>query len=102
MRVHAHAEPGGSRIMIQGSPDTRERAKLHFRAWLSVQSGSFAPEMDLLPDGFPPEGFPPEGFPPEGFPPDFPPDGFPPSGFPPRMEGAVPTGLSAATSAPPS
>merc|ERR1711972_996735 len=75
-------EPGGQRILIHGTPEARERAKMHFRAWISVQSGSQGPgpppEMDFLPEGFPPDGFPPSM--------DFPPDGFPPVGFPPGFE----------------
>jgi hypothetical protein len=85
----SNAEPGGQRLLIQGQPHVRERAKLHFRAWLNVQTGMAAPGMS--PGTSPDMGFPPEGFPPSGFPPGMPsvPDGFPPSGFPPGMAPAT-------------
>jgi hypothetical protein len=84
-----HPEPGGQRVLIQGSQEAQERAKMHFRAWLSVQTGSQGPgPPDFLPEGFPPDGFPlgmsfpPDGFPPSGVPP---PINSPPHGFPPGM-----------------
>lgn len=84
-----HPEPGGQRVLIQGSQEAQERAKMHFRAWLSVQTGSQGPgPPDFLPEGFPPDGFPlgmsfpPDGFPPSGVPP---PINSPPNGFPPGM-----------------
>lgn len=108
---HASCEAGGQRVLIQGPQEVRERAKLHFRAWLSVQMGTDAPEGPPgggfppgmgFPPGFRPHappgmGLPPEGFPPTAFPPGagcppgmstapgFPPDAFPASGFPPGM-----------------
>jgi len=93
---------GGPFFAILGSPEAREMAKLHVRAWLDVNSRPsegmstsvpmpFQPFSDGAGSGFPP-GFPPNpgdmppGFPPNGFPPTgFPPAGFPPTGFPPAM-----------------
>mmetsp|Transcript_22448 Transcript_22448/g.34873 ORF Transcript_22448/g.34873 Transcript_22448/m.34873 type:complete len:647 (-) Transcript_22448:19-1959(-) len=86
-------EPGGQRVLIHGTRESRERAKLHFRAWLSVQSGTTEEDVDFsLGAGFPPQGFPPSGFPPSGF---------PPMGFPPSM-GKGPAGIRPNNSFPPS
>ncbi|CAK9016648.1 Splicing factor-like protein 1 (AtSF1) (SF1 homolog protein) [Durusdinium trenchii] len=110
-RVTIHDRPdseGGPFFAISGSPEAREMAKLHVRAWLDVNSRSDFPEGNLTMSspavsvqpfdgaGFPP-GFPsfpgdvPPGFPPHGFPPvmpSFPPAGFPP-GFPPGGPGPM-------------
>eukprot|EP00931_Biecheleriopsis_adriatica_P088500 TRINITY_DN62805_c0_g1_i1.p1 TRINITY_DN62805_c0_g1~~TRINITY_DN62805_c0_g1_i1.p1 ORF type:complete len:681 (-),score=156.17 TRINITY_DN62805_c0_g1_i1:63-2084(-) len=109
-RVWLHQRPdseGGPCFAVTGSLEGREKAKLHLRAWLDVNSGgiSGAPALQsppwqqqstgggsVPPAGFPPAGFPP-GFPPgmdssvpDGFPPGFPPaSGFPPAGFPPSF-----------------
>lgn len=96
-RVTIHERPdseGGPFFAILGSPQAREMAKLHVRAWLDVNSRPLSEGMSTSPmpfqstdgAGFPP-GFPPfPGDVPPGFPPSgFPPSGFPPAGFPPGM-----------------
>lgn len=90
-------EVGGKCVLVAGTAEAREKAKLHFRMWLDVNMGSTAPSSwsGAVPprDGFVPGGFPSDGFPPDGFPPDgFPPDGFLPDGFPPAgaMAGSFP------------
>merc|ERR1712187_614069 len=97
------ADASGSRqFLVIGPPESLDRARMHIRAWLAVNSGAgegFPPIPDAtLSDGFPPgmDGFPPgmDGFPPgmDVFPPGM--DGFPPGmdgndmplGFPPDMD----------------
>lgn len=102
-RVTIHERPdneGGPFFAILGSPQAREMAKLHVRAWLDVNSRPLSegtptsPPMPFQSDGagFPP-GFPPfPGDVPPGFPPaGFPPGGFPPAGFPPGMPPSIPS-----------
>merc|ERR1712187_98686 len=91
------ADASGSRqFLVIGPPESLDRARMHIRAWLAVNSGAgegFPPIPDAtLSDGFPPgmDGFPP-GM--DGFPPGM--DGLAMHGFPPGMDGAemMPSGF---------
>lgn len=96
----ANPEPGGQRVLIQGPPDVRERAKLHFRAWLSVQTGDQAPDIGMpldFPPGMPPGPYFQLGGLPLGMPPGFPPPLGAPANFAPGMNvpDAFPPGMAA-------
>merc|ERR1712048_392654 len=87
--VLGDASASGSRqFLVIGPIEALDRARMHIRAWLAVNSGVTEGFSPHIPDAALPEGFPPgmDGLAMHGFPPGMDGGEMMPSGFPPGME----------------